>query len=641
MEPTIQTEAEPLSSSPAATLDPAEETPSFEAESAGEPAQTQPRRRFHLPPWLFTWQTLSHVLFWIGPFASFCGVELMNGNNPFTDLNAVQITFNLLWYALLYWGVRMVTGRPKLAAGLSAGFCFVIGLLNHYVLTFRGRVIFPCDLVCLQTAWNVAADYDYTPDKTVWAAAAILAVYLLLLCLPPHRRGRRNLGLRARLVSWVLMGGFLFAFFGTGLLPAVGIYAQQWNTQENGWLLNFMTSLRYSFVSAPEDYDLDRVEEIARRYENTEVSSGAEPPENLIVIMNESFADYASFDKLELTEDPTPYYHALTENTVKGTMYSPVTGGGTANVEFEYLTGDSLAFLPSATVAYQLYLYDGAPSLVSQAKALGYDATAFHPYLSSGWNRTSVYPWLGFGEQYYEEDVVDPQYVRKYVSDKSDYQQLYRMTDETEGSAFIFNVTIQNHSGYRQGWNNLERTVELTGGSEGKSGVAAQFFSLMRESDDAIRELIEHYSASDERTMIVFFGDHQPPLENSFYEYLYGKKLGDRSTEEILLQHETPFFIWANYDIPEAQDVRISSNFLGTLSAYLAGFSLTGYQQLQWDVMTELPVATTAGFITREGLVTADESALTERQQALYGDYRIMAYNHLFDEDHHPEGFYD
>lgn len=87
--------------------------------------------------------------------------------------------------------------------------------------------------------------------------------------------------------------------------------------------------------------------------------------------------------------------------------------------------------------------------------------------------------------------------------------------------------------------------------------------------------------------------------------------------------------------------MRISSNFLGTLSAYLAGFSLTGYQQLQWDVMTELPVATTAGFITREGLVTADESALTERQQALYGDYRIMAYNHLFDEDHHPEGFYD
>ena len=129
-----------------------------------------------------------------------------------------------------------------------------------------------------------------------------------------------------------------------------------------------------------------------------------------MIISKYGFADLtAAFPNLELSEDPLAFYHSLTENTVKGTMISPVTGGGTANVEFEYLTGDSLAFLPSSTVAYQLYLYDGCPSLVSQAKDLGYHTIAFHPYLSSGWNRTSVYPWLGFDEAHFQEDAQGPQ----------------------------------------------------------------------------------------------------------------------------------------------------------------------------------------------------------------------------------------
>jgi phosphoglycerol transferase MdoB-like AlkP superfamily enzyme len=321
-------------------------------------------------------------------------------------------------------------------------------------------------------------------------------------------------------------------------------------------------------------------------------------------------------------------------------MLSPVTGGGTANVEFEYLTGDSLAFLPSSTVAYQLYLYDGAPSLVSQVKSMGYHAIAFHPYLASGWNRTSVYSWLGFDEQHFQDDVVNPRLIRHYVSDSSDYEQLYRMTDETDGPTFIFNVTMQNHSGYAQGWNNLEKTVQTEGLASGGGSVADQYFSLIRASDDALRELIAHYSQSDERTMIVFFGDHQPPLGNEFYMRLYGKPLDDRTTDEVMRQYGVPFFIWANYDIPEENNVVLSSNYLGTLTAQLAGFDLTDYEQLHAKLMDVLPVATTVGFMTKDGTVTDDESALPEATQALYENYRLMAYNHLFDQKNHPDGFY-
>ena len=252
-------------------------------------------------------------------------------------------------------------------------------------------------------------------------------------------------------------------------------------------------------------------------------------------------------------------------------MYSPVTGGGTASVEFEYLTGFSTIFQPPHTVAYQLYAEEGMPSLAALAGSVGYDSTAFHPYKSSGWNRPIVYEDMRFDHQLYEEDVTAPYLIRRYVSDQSDYETLYSITDRAEGDpAFIFNVTMQNHSSYAQGWNNLEKTITLPTEQRTADTTAEQYLSLMRASDDALRDLIAHYEQSPEPTMIVFFGDHQPPLKNAFYEQLYGKPLDQRTTEEVLKQYATPFFLWTNYDIQEREDVVLSPNYLGVLTAQVA-----------------------------------------------------------------------
>lgn len=631
---------------------PAEETPELEAshidpaapEDAPSPeTPVKPKRRFHLPQWVRQRVTAARAAFLLGPWLSYIMVEVLNNNNPFTAHSTEQDLLNLIWYCLIFWLFRMILGRKVLAGGVSAVVCFLFGLANHYVLSFRGRIIFPCDLLTLDTAAVVAKSYDYTPDRQIWIALAVLGGYLLLLLLAHivyHPKGRQRLG---RKLLWGSVAGmviYLFAFFFTPLLPTIGIYTQQWRTQQNGFLLNFTTAIRYSFVSEPDGYDADKVAQTARSYRSQSVTDAGELPENLIFIMNESFSDLtAAFPNLELSEDPLAFYHSLTENTVKGTMISPVTGGGTANVEFEYLTGDSLAFLPSSTVAYQLYLYDGCPSLVSQAKDLGYHTIAFHPYLSSGWNRTSVYPWLGFDEVHFREDVQDPQYIRNYVSDLSDYEQLFRWTEESAGPTMIFNVTMQNHSGYSQGWNNLSGDVTVTGGAK-PSSITTQYFSLMKESDQAIQALVEHYSQVDEKTLIVFFGDHQPPLGNTFFETLYGKKLDERDPEEVQQAYETPFFIWANYDIPEQDDLRISSNYLGVLAAEVAGLPLTGYQQLLSRLMDVLPVAGTAGYLTADGQVTQEAEELPGYVQSLYREYELAAYNHLFDEKRHPEDFF-
>ena len=571
----------------------------------------------------------ARLVFLLGPWVCLWMVETLNENDVFSDLYAWQVLMNMIWYYILFAVLRLVLGRIRRACALGICLAFLVGLVNHYVLRFRGRILFPADVAAWRTAANVADGFDYSMDAYIMQAAVLLTAYLFLVLVCPPQRKRARIPLPFALVAWGAVLGYCFAFFCTGALPALGIYTQQWVTQRNGFLLNFTVALRYSSVEKPADYSHDKVLELMEQYPALEGDPDRQPT-NLIVIMNESFADFTVFDDFEASEDPTPFLHSLEENTVKGWMYAPVTGGGTATVEFEYLTGFSSLFQPPHTVAYQLYVEEGMPSLAAVAGSQGYETTAFHPYKSSGWNRVLAYDYLDFDRQMYEEDVVDPYYIRHYVSDRSDYEMIFRTTREQEGNTFFFNVTMQNHSGYAQGWNNLERTIDLPDRLARTDSSARQYFALARESDDALRELIGYYSQQDEPTMIVFFGDHQPPLTNSFYEELYGKKLSERTTEEVLQQYAVPFFIWTNYDIQEEQDVVISPNYLGVLTARLAGLPMTGFMNFLSQLYEELPAVTPVGFVTGDGQYLA-RSELNEEQRRLLDVYETLNYCGMVD----------
>ena len=201
-------------------------------------------------------------------------------------------------------------------------------------------------------------------------------------------------------------------------------------------MLNFTIALRYSSVDKPSDYSEENMTKLTQsltaEYDAEEESgmdlyadtfqatkkAGTTPvggdtvtktqPTNLICIMNESFTDMSIYDKLQINGETLPFYNSLSENTIKGWMYSPVTGGGTANVEYEFLTGNSTAFLPSGTVPYQLYVKDRQASLVSLMSELGYETTAFHPYVSSGWNRSWYTPTWGLTTKFFEDDMQNP-----------------------------------------------------------------------------------------------------------------------------------------------------------------------------------------------------------------------------------------
>ena len=582
------------------------------------------------------------------PVLAFVLVEYLNYNS-WDDFTPVQIALNLAWYYLLELVFYFVRRRRRVATAKWAfGIAWGIGMANHYLISFRGRTLFPGDFLTLRTAANVAGNYDYRPDSMQWLTIGIFAAVLVLLSFLP-REEKRLFDWRGFAPAAAGTAVFLAAFFGTGWVEGLGIEPSMWTTRGNGLVLNFTVCLKYMKVEKPDSYSQETLAALAGENpsdaaDTAASADGGTRPVNVIVIMNESLSDLSVLPGVESNMDAMPFRRSLTENTVKGYAYSSVFGGTTANSEYEFLTGNTTAFLPAGTVPYQMYVSPGDPSLVGQMEALGYTTIAAHPYRSSGWNRPTVYADYGFDEVYFESDFQDRAYMRGdertgYVTDRCDYENLIRWYEEKEEGQplFLFNVTMQNHSAYQMAWTNLPREVWLTGELEGRFQTVNQYLSLVYQSDQAFEDLIDYFSQVEEPTMILLFGDHQPQVATNFYTDVLGTNPDTATAQK---KQMVPFVLWANYDIPEAQGVELSLNYLSALLMDTANLPMTGYQKFLSQLWETAPVINTVGIRDAQGNWYGENAALPEELDGAIEDYKVLLYNNVFDKKDRVESFF-
>ena len=582
------------------------------------------------------------------PVLAFVLVEYLNYNS-WDDFTPVQIALNLAWYYLLELVFYFVRRRRRAAAAKWAfGIAWGIGMANHYLISFRGRTLFPGDFLTLRTAANVAGNYDYRPDSMQWLTIGIFAAVLVLLSFLP-REEKRPFDWRGFAPAAAGTAVFLAAFFGTGWVEGLGIEPSMWTTRGNGLVLNFTVCLKYMKVEKPDSYSQETLAALAGENpsdaaDTAASADGGTRPVNVIVIMNESLSDLSVLPGVEANMDAMPFLRSLTENTVKGYAYSSVFGGTTANSEYEFLTGNTTAFLPAGTVPYQMYVSPGDPSLVGQMEALGYTTIAAHPYRSSGWNRPTVYADYGFDEVYFESDFQDRAYMRGdertgYVTDRCDYENLIRWYEEKEEGQplFLFNVTMQNHSAYQMAWTNLPKEVWLTGELENRFQTVNQYLSLVYQSDQAFEDLIGYFSQVGEPTTILLFGDHQPQVATNFYTDVLGTNPDTAAAQK---KQMVPFLIWANYDIPEAQGVELSLNYLSALLMDTANLPMTGYQKFLSQLWETAPVINTVGIRDAQGNWYGENAALPEELDRAIEDYKVLLYNNVFDKKDRVESFF-
>lgn len=594
-------------------------------------------------------------------------------NNVFVyDMTYFGFAANYILTLLFLLAVYALSGSFRLALWIFSPLLFLLSTVNHFMVQYRGSPFGPMDFASLGVADAILEQYSYTIDYQIMTAFLLLCFLIVTGVRMKTPKPRLIPRIIARVVSGAVVAAVMLTFFFTSFFARFDVRPDFWNQARGyrnfGFTYSFFINIKYLYVLEPSDYDPEAVEGYVQDVvaeEEPLLVGGTKP--DIICIMNESLADLSALGTVNTNDHPMPFISSLRENTVRGTLYVPVIGAGTANTEFEFLTGNSMAFLPSGSNAYILYANRELPTLATTLRQQGYGIHAMHPYYGTGWNRKKVYGNLGFHEFYSIEDILDMNIFREYQQNGYDLEYLQQLMEQaypgeqvlmrqyvrddynydwiiddyenrnTGEPYFMFNVTMQNHGAYRKDASNFDQTIWLT--DTDAYPQTDRFLSLIRHSDDAFRDLIAYFETVDRPVLICMFGDHQPSIEDAFVEETLGRPIRALSLEQQQARHATPFLIWANYDIEEAEYEALSSNYLSALLLKTANREMSDYQRYLLKLSETLPVVDTVGYIDADGQHYSwnETSAYSE----LLRQYERIQYNALLDTENRNDALYN
>ena len=587
-------------------------------------------------------------------------------------LSAPGVVLGTAVYYILYLGVFFFAGTTKASWLLLNLAVYGLAAGEYFVISFRERPAMIWDVLALRTAMTVSANYRFTVTPRL--VFTFLGTLLLGIgsWKVPLRLENRKIRWKARGAWAGVTAAFAVLLYGV-LTPALKLSVPMWDPiisfERQGFLLSTVLSLETLFPQKPAGYETETARKLLERLEK-EAGAGEEPgsetellgrnetvvPENVICIMNESFADLRIFNGLVSgnsfeTDGPfLSYYDSLSENAQKGWLYVPVFGAMTANSEYEFLTGNSCAFVPQGSIPYQFYTKPGDGSLARAFGEAGYRTVAMHPYPGYNWNRTEAYENLGFDEfldqDYYEASgfldeeetggSADSRMPRGYLSDAADYEALIRQVEEKEPGEklFLFNVTMQNHGGYEVADFPADVHVTAVNGGDclGEYPKADQYLTLMKRSDEALKMLLDYFSACSQPTLIVLFGDHEPSVETSFYEALYGTRWSQVPGEQKRYSFVTPYLIWSNYERDAGDLGDMSAFMLGGQVLRAAGMEAGGFGYAVERLRGEYPMVHSMGLLTRDGqFLDVLETGTLDLSQTVK-EYHTLQYYRMFEE---------
>ena len=635
---------------------------------------------------------LSAMLYLLLPLAVVCALE--NYTHVITDLAPLILVLNLLFFYVLYGLLTALTGSVRMGFRLATLVPMLFGLTNYFVVSFRGSPIVPWDLLSFGTAASVADNYEFVLSWKAFYSVLAFIWMILLSSKSTVKLGRKKL----RVISIAAYAALMFLYVGEIQNSAVQSFFGMDTTlftlnvlyRNNGIAAAFLGNLRFLNIEQPSGYSVDKVEALMKQVEADEqgeedaknepetdaqgetvqatqgetvqatqgetvqatqaktnataeteapASSGQYP--NIVVIMNEAFSDLSVWGDFATSEEVMPFFKSLQQEAVGGELYVSVKGGNTANTEFEFLTGDTMGFLPKGSIPYQQYINDETPSLASYLKTLGYSTTAIHPYNRTGWDRDTVYEKFGFDEFLDKDSFSSPYRLRGYISDKSAFDKIreqFSIKGDDERK-FIFEVTMQNHGGYSRetpDFNIYLTLPEVTGKTT--SVVATEkYLTLINQTDRALEELIDYFKEQDEPVIVVMFGDHQPSdYITNVIQRICGATTSD-SLADLEQGYRVPFVMWSNYGLEHKYYDGISVNYLSSILMENAGIPLTGYQTFLKKLMEKLPV------INANVYRDADGNFYNYEDDAYSGelkDYQMLQYNHLVDKKHRDDAFF-
>lgn len=579
---------------------------------------------------LFLPEKIMHVITAAAVFAVplfvFWSFETVTGNFSYiTNQSVLGYTFLLLYLIYL---LCISIGGIRIGGSLYLIVANLLSLADYFLYQMRGVHLSFADFESIGTAATVAGGYEYHLPP-VYVIVTFLTCSVLILIWNSALKLKHK-------KKWILKGsGAVCSLTALALLissfqPTIfNNWDPQLNYSSTGWLYASL-GLASQSVDEPSHYSSAGAQSLLKSADAETLDNTT--PVRLIVIMNESFADLSVLGELDTSEDELSFYHELEDNAEKGYLAVNVFGGGTADSEWEMLTGGSTRLLSSGASSPYTMLNSGQgltnkSSMASALAEEGYETIFFHPYNGANYHRDTVLSKLGFDTCWFygTEDDTDYDFLRSFPSDASDYEHLEQMLDDSSDEPiFIYNTTVQNHGGYNDA-QNVDVDVHLENMDSQETDL---YLSLIKQSDEDLEELIDYLKEDDTPTMLVFFGDHQPGLSSDFYTEMFGT---DDPDDEILARkYMVPYLIWTNYD-RETNDVPYMS--LNYFSAYVmqeANMELTDFQKYQLNFMEQYPVLGYTGIYEADGTFTSYDD-LSEEQESDLNEYQSVQYYWLAD----------
>lgn len=469
----------------------------------------------------------------------------------------VQSPIVFLYNSLLIFASLSIAGlfrRRVFFLTLISMLWLALGVTNGVILSNRMTPFTVYDLQSLKDGLSIATNY-FTKVQLISIIVGIVLLLLLIVVLwrkAPKKKEKINY---KRDIA-ALLCIFALTFGASGLVIKAGVVDTffpnlAYGYRDNGVPYCFINTWLNTGVSKPADYNKDLIDDIFTDEEmdttvgKTEGIVEGEKP-NIIFVQLESLMDPYTLKGLEFSKDPIPNLRNLYKQCSSGRITMPSVGAGTANVEFESMTGMSVKFFGPGEYPHKNILKDATcESIPYNLKQIGYHTHAIHNHRGVFYNRNIVFPHLGFDTftsvEYMNNVSKTP---KNWARDNVLISQMMDALNSTPGQDYIYTISVQGHGSYP-----TEKVIEdpeitvTEAPTEELKWQYEYYVNQLYEMDQFVADFLDVMKKFDEDTVVVMYGDHLPALENISDDVLkYGRS-----------SYQTDYFMWANFPF-EKQD---------------------------------------------------------------------------------------
>ena len=436
-------------------------------------------------------------------------------------------TLAFLYNALIIFAslspVYLTKYRAQLRV-LISGLWVFLGTVNGLILSNRVTPFSYTDIKMISDLFQMQNTTYFTATEAAIVVSIVVSFFVFLGLF--FVKGPRYQGTRHHVLVPVCILALVFVG-----LPVTTHAAQDSNIlasyfsniaqgySDYGFVYGFSTSVVGRGMNKPEDYSQETIEAIETLVDSASPATTVTPENapNVICVLLESFTDPYDINFLNMSEDPVPNFHALEQNFSTGYLTVPVVGAGTANTEFEVLTGMSMQYFGTGEYPYKTILKEtDCESIASNLSKLGYGTHVVHNNTATFYSRNNAFSMMGFDTFTSKElmNITSFTPTESWPTDDVLVQETVKAMDATEGqSDFVYTITVEGHGDYPSEKVLENPAITVTGGADESLNNQWEYYvNMLHEVDDFIGDLVSAVDRRGEDAIIVFFGDHLPTL---------------------------------------------------------------------------------------------------------------------------------